>query len=241
MRIMALDTSTRSTVVALAEFPYGHAIELRDDPAPPSRPAHASRLLTLAVTILEQAGTNWDGIDRLAVGIGPGTFTGLRIGIATARALARSRAIPLVGVSTLESLALAAAATATAGGHGTVLAVLDARRREAFTAAWRVTPQATLGERVIAAAAVGPERLAGDVAGLPAPVLAIGDGAIEFRPVLERSGALVPEDRSGLHRVSAIHHCRLAMGEVAGEPDQVRPAYLRLPDAEIARRAHERT
>lgn len=241
MRILALDTSTRSTVVAVAELPSGHAIELRDDPAPPSRPGHGSRLLTLALAVMEQAGTDWAGIDRLAVGIGPGTFTGLRIGIATARALARSRAIPLVGVSTLESVALAAAATAAEAGHGTVLAVLDARRHEAFTAAWRVTPEAWLGERVLDAAAVGPERLAGDVAGLPPRALAIGDGAIEFRPVLERSGALVPEDGSELHRVSAIHHCRLAMGEVAGEPDQVRPAYLRLPDAEIARRAHERT
>jgi tRNA threonylcarbamoyladenosine biosynthesis protein TsaB len=67
--------------------------------------------------------------------------------------------------------------------------------------------------------------------------LAIGEGAVEFRVALERSGALVPDDESELHSVSAINHCRLAGGLRAGAPDEVRPEYLRLPDAEIARRA----
>ena len=141
MRILAFDTATPATTVALADLPApgpgpgpdGTAIELRDDPAPGSRPNHTSRLLDLIETVLGQTGTGWSEIDRIAVGIGPGTFTGLRIGIATAQALARARELPLVGVSTLHALALPATDETP---NRAVLAVLDARRGEAFAAAW---------------------------------------------------------------------------------------------------------
>jgi tRNA A37 threonylcarbamoyladenosine modification protein TsaB len=74
------------------------------------------------------------------------------------------------------------------------------------------------------------------VAPLGPTTLAIGDGAIAFREVLERSGSFIPEDDSPLHRVTATNHCRLA-GRVQGrDPDEVRPDYLRAPDAEIAHR-----
>ena len=100
MRILAFDTATRATSVALDEF------ELRDDPPAGERPRHTTRLMPLIVEVLERTQTEWSAIDRIAVGVGPGTFTGLRIGVATARSLSRARGIPLVGVSTLESLAL---------------------------------------------------------------------------------------------------------------------------------------
>jgi hypothetical protein len=66
--------------------------------------------------------------------------------------------------------------------------------------------------------------------------LVLGNGAVEFRPVLERSVALIPEDGSQLHRVTAIHHCRLARALPGRSPDDVHPEYLRLPDAEISHR-----
>jgi tRNA threonylcarbamoyladenosine biosynthesis protein TsaB len=226
MRILAFDTATRATTVALAsegEPP----LEARDDPAPGRRPNHVTRLLPLIEDVLAGSGTRWEELDRVAVGTGPGTFTGLRIGIATARALARAAEVPLVGVSTLESLAL----SAPADHNGIVLAVLDARRGEVFGAGWRA------GELTITPRAVRPEALAEMAAGLGEPVLAIGDGAVEFRVILERSGASIPEDRSELHRVTAINHCRLARSLRGRGPDEVRPEYLRIPDAEIARRA----
>ena len=65
----------------------------------------------------------------------------------------------------------------------------------------------------------------------------IGDGAVEFRSVLERSGASVPGDDSQLHRVSAINHCRLAGTQEPADPGEVLPDYLRVPDAELTRRA----
>jgi tRNA threonylcarbamoyladenosine biosynthesis protein TsaB len=226
MRILAFDTATRATTVAL-QSDGEPPLEVRDDPPPGRRPNHVTRLLPMIEEVLGRSGRRWEDLDKLAVGIGPGTFTGLRIGIATARALARAAGLLLVGVSTLQSLAL----SAPESHGGVVLAVLDARRREVFAAGWR-------GEELrIAPRAVGPEALAEMAARLDEPVLAIGDGAVEFRLILERSGASIPEDGSELHRVTAINHCRLARSLPGTAPDEVRPEYLRIPDAEVAHRA----
>jgi tRNA threonylcarbamoyladenosine biosynthesis protein TsaB len=236
VNVLAFDTATRATTVALSGV--GDVIyTARDDPEPGERPGHATRLLPLAALVIERAGIGWDGVDRIAVGVGPGTFTGLRIGIATARALARARDIPLVGVSTLQSLALAGPATSnTLVGYDSVLAVLDARRGEVFAASWRMTEVEDFETALLLPRAFAPEMLAELVAPLGPAALAIGDGAIAFRQVLERSGAFIPDDDSQLHRVTATNHCRLAGSLQPTVPDEVRPDYLRAPDAELARR-----
>lgn len=215
MRVLAFDTATAATTVALGD------LERRDDPSPGARPAHARKLLTLIHELFEEAGTGWGEIDRIAVGVGPGTFTGLRIGIASAQALARSTGIPLVGVSTLASLELGA--RSALGCERALLAVIDARRGEAFVAGDGMAP-----------VVLTPKAL-GDVAQLKARngVTAVGDGAIRFRETLERAGATVPVDDSPLHRVSAIQHCRLAEHETPAE-QPLEPQYLRAPDAEQA-------
>ncbi len=136
MKVLAFDTATGATSVALLDSTGGYPIEARDDPEPGQRPRHTTRLMALIVEVMERAGCGWDEVDRIAVGVGPGTFTGLRIGVATARALTRARGIELVGVSTLQSLALGAADEARRQGCQAVLAVLDARRGEVFAAAW---------------------------------------------------------------------------------------------------------
>jgi tRNA threonylcarbamoyladenosine biosynthesis protein TsaB len=218
MRILAFDTATAATVVALADGEV--ALERRDDPPVGERPRHTSRLMPLIAELLEEAGWGWDQLDRLAVGVGPGTFTGLRIGVATARALAQARELELVGVSTLESLSLNAEASS-------ICAVLDARRGEVFAAAWRQR------RRVLEPAAFDPAALA---EWLSPDTLALGDGAVAFRGVLERSGARIPGDGSDLHRVTAVNHCRLGLLADPSNPNAVRPEYLRLPDAEIARK-----
>lgn len=242
MKVLGLDTATRATAAALLDTDPNHPLELerRDDPRPGERPGHATRLMVLAVELLESAGLRWRDLDRIAVGLGPGTFTGLRIGIATARGLAQAQGTPLVGVSTLRSLAMNADAASTARDHAAVLAVLDARRGEAFAAAWP-TARAVTAEPLLAPAVLAPEQLADAAGALHGSCLAIGEGAIEFRAVLERSGASVPEDGSELHRVTAINHCRLATGLQPSNPDEIRPTYLRLPDAEIALRAARKT
>ena len=107
MIVLGLDTATASTAVGLG-LADGTVLERRDDPPPGARPGHATRLLAMVAELLEQAGSSWEEVQRIAVGVGPGTFTGLRVGVATARGLAHSRSIRLVGVSSLQALALGA-------------------------------------------------------------------------------------------------------------------------------------
>jgi tRNA threonylcarbamoyladenosine biosynthesis protein TsaB len=220
--ILGIDTSTAATAAAVWA-PGGPALEARDDPAEGTRPQHASRLLELVEEVLREAG--WDAIERIAVGVGPGGFTGLRHGIATARALAQGRGLPLAGVSSLEALARGAQAEADAGERP-VLAVIDARRGEVFVAAWQGA------ERLLEPLAIAPDELAAKLgAGRLAAPLAAGDGAVRFREQLERAGAAVPDDRSPVHRVSAIEICRLGAAGDVTDRDRLVPDYRREPDA----------
>ncbi len=234
MRVLAFDTATPATVVALADVGAepGHGglwLELRDDPPPGARPGHTQRLLALIEEVVATGG-GWDAIELIAVGVGPGTFTGLRIGIATARALARGRGIRLAGVSTLASLA--AAARARAPGSA-IVALIDARRREAFAAAWAVDAAPLQDPPLIAPCVLTPAELAAAAAALESPAIAVGDGAIKFRAVLEPAGIRVPPDGSELHLVSAREHSRLAARAAPNGSGAVLPAYLRVPDAEL--------
>lgn len=210
--ILGLDTSTPSTSAAVLR--EGSVSEARDDPPSGGRPRHSERLLAL----IEEVVDDWRAVDRIAVGVGPGAFTGLRIGIATARALSQSLDVDIVGVSSLQALA----AGAVGRTAGPVLAVIDARRGEAFAAAYDAS-----GATVIEPAALVPDALARVAGGH----LAIGDGAIRFRAQLEAAGAVVPPDEDPVHRVSAVEVCRLAAGATAADRDGLVPDYVRAPDA----------
>ncbi len=225
MIVLGFDTATPATVAGLldSETP-GAAGERRHEPAAGERPGHASQLLALAAELLAERGLGFADVDRIAVGLGPGTFTGLRIGVATARALAQASGAELVGVSTLRALAAAAESHAPPGTG--VLAVVDARRREVFAAGWRD------GREVVAPVAVAPAALADRLQSGAESWLAVGDGALRFRSDLEASGCLVAPDDSPLHGVAGGVVCRLALE--ASQPlqrDLVVPEYLRPPDA----------
>jgi tRNA threonylcarbamoyladenosine biosynthesis protein TsaB len=237
VKILGLDTATAATTVALLDGDTGAAVERRDDPPAGERPRHTARLLPLTMAVLEAAGVGWDEVDRIAVGVGPGTFTGLRIGVATAVALAGAREIPIVGVSTLHSLA----AGAVGPGHGdedAVAAVIDARRGEVFAAGWLLADAETASaEPLLAPCAVPVAELGERLMNTGRSWLVAGDGSVAFKAALERSGARIPPQDTERNRVSAVDHCRLALGLAPAPAGGVRPEYLRLPDAEISLRA----
>jgi tRNA threonylcarbamoyladenosine biosynthesis protein TsaB len=239
VKVLGFDTATRATTVALLDTDRDEAVERRDDPLAGARPRHTTRLMALVVDVLHATGTDWAEVDRIAVGTGPGTFTGLRIGVATAHALARARGIDLVGVSTLHSLARGAIAQGASGGrsHEAVMAVIDARRGEVFAAGWGAAEAARADARpVVSPRALAPDALADTMGSDARAWLAVGEGAVEFRAVLEHAGAQIPEPDSDLHRVSAVEHCRLGFGLRPEPPEGIKPEYLRLPDAEISLR-----
>lgn len=217
--IVAFDTATSATVAGVLA-PGGAVCEARDDPAPGERPRHAQTLLTLCGQALSQAGAGWGDVARIGAGVGPGTFTGLRIGVATARALAQATGAELVAIPTLEALALGAAEPGRE-----VLAVLDARRGEAFVAAL------TAGGAISSPLAVSPERLGALAGGR----IAAGDGAIRYREQLERGGADVPPDGDPRHRVGAGQLTLLAACAAPVPVASLVPDYVRPPDADIRR------
>ena len=227
MIVLSIDTSTSATTVGLA-LADGRVLEARDDPSPTEHPGHATCLLELVDGLLTRGDLDYSQLQRIAVGLGPGTFTGLRVGVATARGLAHSLALDLVGVSSLAALAVGALAECQQGAGG-VLAVIDARRGEAFVAAYA-------GERQLSAPqALSPAALVDLLQELPGgPWLAVGDGALRFERELRDAGAVVPNKDSQLHLISAVALCDLALNAPIPEPRMILPEYCRRPDAEIA-------
>lgn len=211
--ILVFDTATAATVVACGE-PGSEAIELRHDPAAGERPGHTAELLTLARAVLDRAGSSFAEVDRIGVGVGPGSFTGLRVGVATARALALATGAELVGVSSLAALAWP-------HPDGAVTAAIDARRKEAFVAVY--------SDGLLVS---GPEAIAGlALADLAGDGLAIGDGALRYRLELESAGYEVPADDAADHLIGGAGLLALACDGEPVAPSALQPDYVRVPDA----------
>jgi tRNA threonylcarbamoyladenosine biosynthesis protein TsaB len=220
--ILALDTATPATVVGVAA-PDGTLLAARrHDPAAGEKPGHTTQLLPLAHAALTEAGASWGDLTRIGAGVGPGTFTGIRIGVATARALAQGLEVETVAVSTLHALALGA----NPAHDGPVLAILDARRGEAYLAAYDAA-----GAQILPPSAWPPERLVEIPARAPGSWQAVGDGAIRFRAELEAVGVAVSPDDADLHKVSAGPLCRLTAEAPPVPRDGLVPEYVRAPDA----------
>jgi tRNA threonylcarbamoyladenosine biosynthesis protein TsaB len=233
MLVLALDTTTRAGSVALVE----------DDDIVDERPGdgartHASRLPAEITAIVDAHHLVLADIDLYAVASGPGSFTGLRIGIATVQGLAFVHARRVATIPALDALAHAGSVDAP---PGTLIAAwMDAHRHEVFAALYRVTD----------AAAFSPERLVeveGPTVGNPAAMLArwaarpgglpdafAGDGAVLYANEI---GGAAPAARivAPTLLAGAIGRLALARGSEAVEPGAVRVLYVRRPDAEIAR------
>jgi tRNA threonylcarbamoyladenosine biosynthesis protein TsaB len=221
-------------------LPVTAACVVRDDgkafatPPPPAerllgRPDHSAELLPALARLLREAGVDWPDVRAIAVGVGPGTFTGLRIGVATARALAHALGIGLTPVSSLAALA---SGLADEDPGRPLLPLIDARRRQVFAALYG---RGELAEPEWGPLALGRDELLARIAKLDPAPMAAGDWTLESRADLEAAGVVVPPADSGLHSVNALHVCRLAEGIPAVAPDEVTPVYVRQPDAEINR------
>jgi tRNA threonylcarbamoyl adenosine modification protein YeaZ len=169
--ILAFDTATDHATSAL----------VGDGELLGERTSRASTLLADVDALVRQAGAHPRDITGLAVGIGPGSFTGIRIGLSAARGLALALDVPAAGVSTLDALA--------AGAPGAI-AVIDAKRREVFVP--------------------GPTAVAPGELDVEPGTTYVGDGAIRYREVFERAGAEVPPDDDERHLPWARFHAGLA-------------------------------
>jgi len=196
MLTLAFDTATGVATTAL----------VRDGDLLGERVGRASEILADADELVRAAGVTAADLDLLVVGVGPGSFTGVRIGLAAARGLALALDLPVAGVSTLDALAAAAPG---------VVPIVDARRGEIFT---------LVSGR--------PRCMSPDDLEVERDRTYVGDGAVRYRDAIEAAGGVVPPDDSELHVPQARFHARLA-GE-GGPAELVEPVYLRAPDAERA-------
>jgi tRNA threonylcarbamoyladenosine biosynthesis protein TsaB len=216
--LLGLDSSTSASSACVLRGD-GEPFELSPAPDRLARPpAHASELMPAVAEVMERAEVRWSDLAAIAVGVGPGTFTGLRIGISTARALAIASGLPLRRVSSLAALA--------AGIEAPVrLPLIDARRGELFAALYEGD------DELWAPFAASPDDLIARVREAGLSPLAAGDGSIRFRGMLEDAGIPVAPDDSATHVVRALHVCRLALGAQDEPPEAILPDYLREPDA----------
>jgi tRNA threonylcarbamoyladenosine biosynthesis protein TsaB len=217
--LLGIDTSTSASAACVLRAD-GASFEVEPSPERlAGGPAHARELMPAVAEVMERAELRFGDLEAIAVGVGPGTFTGLRIGIATARALAGASGLLLRPVSSLAALA--------EGIDGELrLPLIDARRGELFGALHDAA-----GEVVWPPFVAAPEVVAERVREAGLGAWAAGDGSIRFRRVLEAAGIGIDADESRSHVVRALHVCRLAQAVPGEPPEAVLPEYLRTPDA----------
>jgi len=222
--VLALDTSSRDASVAVLRD-GGIALEYNFSPGD----GLSSRLVPSLEFLLRNLGLRLPQVDLFAAAVGPGLFTGIRVGLATLKGLDFSAGRPMIGVNSLEALAFK-----LAGDGGTVVPLIDARRGELYAAAYRFEAggraEVRLSPRLLAPAAV-----AAALAGLEAPVL-VGGGAEKHADLLRRA---LPGCRIQVRSpFLASEIGRIALERFArGEGQELRPAYIRRPDAESRRPA----
>lgn len=225
MNVLGIDTSTPAAAVCVVRRD-GAIFEPEPSGGRPQAPRHSEELMPAIRHVMDASELSFRELDAIAVGTGPGGFTGLRIGIATARALGQASGVPLKPVSSLAALAAGTDAEL-------VLALIDARRGESF-AALHGRARELWAPFVVTPEELGV-RLRAETPRWASTPVAVGDGSLRFRHVLESAAVEVPPDESPLHAMRALHVCRLAAGAPAVSPDAVLPTYLRAPDARPAR------
>jgi len=223
--VIGIDTSTPQTSVAIGTE---NEILAKASVAGAARQESVTPLLQ---ELLRRSDLTLSQIGGVAVGIGPGLFTGLRVGVATAKTIAQVVNVPVVGITSLDALAYA-----TRYSPRRIAAVIDARRKEVFSAIYRAVPGGIMRERDYEVHA--PDRLAAELQAMSGEVLAVGNGAMLYRHVLEEIGSRIEFASSIAAHPEAAALVELAVPRLLREEHDrlfdVAPLYLRKSDAEIA-------
>lgn len=190
---------------------------------------HAELLAPMIAEVCRAAAVQYRELGAIAVGVGPGLFTGLRVGLATAKAMAMALRIPMIGVGSLDLLAFPVRFSPR-----TIVAVMDARRGEVFCASYRATPGGL--QRLAEPSVVAPGELAAELATQPeGRHLLVGDGAVRYAEHFADLKGAELADRALAHP-SAWALVQLAHAQALREefvaPEEIHPTYLRKPDAE---------
>jgi tRNA threonylcarbamoyladenosine biosynthesis protein TsaB len=228
MLLLGLDTATRRVGVVLAgEQGMLARVEIG---APDARPRHAETLVPAIAWSCEQAGVRVDQLSAVAVGTGPGMFTGLRVGVTTAKVLAQALRIPVVPVPSLDLLAYP-----LRFAHGLVVATIDARRNELYWAIYRPVPGGV--QRVSELELSSADELVAEIEARGEEAIVCGDGALRFRGAFEslHHHVAIAGPAHAAPSLSAL--AELASARFEREefvtPNEVLPLYLRRSDAEI--------
>jgi len=231
MLLLAIDTSTRRVGVALgSQAGVTGAIEL-GGAADNGTPRHAEELAPAIAQLVRVSGSSLQQLSAIAVAIGPGMFTGLRVGVTTAKVMAQALRIPVVPVPSLD---LVAYPLRHANGR-VIVPALDARRNEVYYARYRAVPGGLQRESEYELAS--PDDLLGEIDAAGESVVVAGDGALRFREQFERNElcevagpSFAAPSLSALVELAAV---RFEREDFAAPADLV-PMYLRRSDAEIA-------
>lgn len=221
MIALMIETSTPVTGVGLT---CGDTYEVLAD----ADRRHTEALAPAVARLLEAHDVTVAQLDAIVVDVGPGLFTGLRVGIAFAKGLSVATGLGLFAVSSTDVLA---ATAADAGINGPVLTVVDARRGEVFAARYELEDGSAVptGEVTV----VDPASLGERLTSSPTPVTAVGDGAVRYRALLEAAGATVVGEVAAPSPASALRlvALRVARGDAPVHHRDVHPTYLREADA----------
>ena len=222
MRILAIETATGASSVALVEDRKKVASASRL-----GRTGHDGFLIPAIDFCFDQAGWRSEQLDMVVVDVGPGLFTGIRVGIATGQGLAAMLGVPIMAASSLDALAVRAAT-----GHRHIWSVVDARRREVAVAAYRPVPGGAVMDSPPELA--GYQHVRGILESDPDDVLVVGDFEVLPASVLRGLNRV----RTGMPRypsadaLAEVVVARAERGEF-GDPGDVRPLYMREPDVTL--------
>jgi tRNA threonylcarbamoyladenosine biosynthesis protein TsaB len=225
MIVVAIETSTPQTSVAIgSDRQIVGSISIAGQ-------ARQEAVTPALEQLLDWTGVRLSQVGGIAVGIGPGLFTGLRVGVETAKTLAQVLSVPIVGITSLDALAFAVRHT-----HKLIVAVIDGRRGEVFYAIYRSLPGGVVRGHDYAVAT--PDHLSAELETIPGEMLAVGDGAILYRNHLEELGSRVEIASAIRAHPEAAALAELAIPRFLREEHdrlhEVAPLYVRRSDAEIA-------